>query len=195
MSIVSNSPRLATCARPALPTCSLRSWKISRGARPHKEQLDEHPIKRHARTLRLAENRTRCHGGDSATVLVGAARTMGEPLDLYRAPGRGHRLSARFFHQHDLSAAPHARRMAPRLCARARCIRYALRVSGGTDHGDSSYRRNFLLSRRPLWTAPRPHHPVLEVATGFRSHHLALESLHSPAHSSSPHFPPPLFPS
>src|SRR5260221_14317093 len=139
MSIVSNSPRLATCARPALPTCSLRCWKISRGTRPHKEPLDEHSIERHARILRLAENRTCCHGGDSAIVLVSAARTMGEPLDLYRTPGRGHCISARFFHQHALSAAPHARRMAPRLCAGARCIRYALRASGGTDHGDSSH--------------------------------------------------------
>src|ERR1700681_2917793 len=109
MSIVTNSPRLATCARPALPTCSLPCWKISRGTRPrkeplHKEQLDEHSIDCHARILRPAENRTRCHVGDSALVLVGAAGTMGVPLHLYRTPGRGPCLSARFFHQHDLSA-------------------------------------------------------------------------------------------
>src|SRR6267378_4060681 len=114
MSIVSNSPRLATCTRPALPTCSLRCWKISRGTGPHrehKEQLDEHPIKRDARILRLAENRTRRHVSHSAAVLVGAARTMGVPFGLYRTSGRGHSLSARFFHQHGLSAAPDARRM------------------------------------------------------------------------------------
>src|SRR6266849_7529664 len=138
MSIVSNSPRWATYAHLASPTCSLRCWRISRGTRPHrehKEPLDEHSIERHARILRLAENRTGRHVGDSATVLVGAARTMGVPLDLYRASGRGYCLSPRFFHQHDLSAAPHERIMAPRLYARARCIRDALRVSGGTDHG------------------------------------------------------------
>src|SRR6266849_8392311 len=191
MSIVSNSPRWATYAHLALPTCSLRCWKISRGIRPHrehKEPLDEHSIELHARILRLAENRTGRHGGDSAPVLVGAARTMGEPLDLCRTPGRGHSLSARFFHQHGLSAAPHARRMAPRLCARARCIRHALRVSGGTDHGYSSYRGNFLLSRRPVWRAPRPQHPVLEVASGFRSHHRALEAHHSYRHSAASQF-------
>src|SRR3984893_15104518 len=115
MSIVSKSPRLATSARPALPTFSLRYWKISRGARPHREQLDHHPIKCHARILRLAENRTCCHVDDPATVLVGAARTMGVPFHLLRAAGRRHCLSARFFHQHGLSAAPDARRMAPRL--------------------------------------------------------------------------------
>src|SRR3984893_18833879 len=116
MSIVTKSPRLATCARPALPTCSLRCWKISRGTRPHREQLDEHPIKCHARILRLAENRTRCHGGDPATVLVGAARTMGVPFHLLRAAGRRPFLSAWLFLQHGLSAAPDARHMAPRLC-------------------------------------------------------------------------------
>src|SRR2546429_4960841 len=166
-SIVSNSPRLATCARLALPTCSLRCWKISRGIRPHKEPLDEHSIERHARILRLAENRTHCHVEDSATVLVGAARTMGKPLDLYRTPDRGHCLSARFFHQHALSAAPHARRMAPRLCASARCFRNALRVSGRTVHGDSYYRGNFLLSRLLVWRAPRPQHPVLVAVAGL----------------------------
>src|ERR1700674_1263432 len=176
MSIVTNSPRLATCARPALPTCSLLCWKISRGSRPHKEllhkePLDEHSIELHARILRLAENRTRCHVGDSATVLVGAAGTMGVPLHLYRAPGRGPCLSARFFHQHGLSAAPYARRMAPRLCARARCIRYALRVSGGSDHGYSSDCRHFLYSRRVVRRATRSQHSLLEVASGFRSHH------------------------
>src|SRR6266478_559540 len=117
MSIVSNSPRSATYAHPASPTCSLRCW-ISRGIRPHKEQLDEHSVELHARILRLAKNRTRRHVGDSAAVLVGSAGTMGVPLDLYRAPGRGPCLSARFFHQHGLSAAPHARSMAPRLRAR-----------------------------------------------------------------------------
>src|SRR6202790_1950912 len=188
MSIVSNSPRLATCARPALPTCSLRYWKISRGPRPHKEPLDEHSIELHARILRLAKNRTRRHVGDSATVLVGAAGTMGVPLHLYRAPGRGHCLSARFFHQHGLSAAPHARSMAPRLCARARCILYALRVSGGTDHGDRSYCRNFLLSRCPVWRATRSQYSLLEVASGFRSHHRALEAHHSHRHSAASQF-------
>src|ERR1700674_4355675 len=188
MSIVSNSPRLATCARPASPTCSLRYWKISRGARAHKEQLDEHSIELHARIVRLAENRTRCHVGDSATVLVGAARTMGVPLDLYRTPGRGPCLSARFFHQHGLSAAPHAWSMASRLCARARCIRHALRVSGGSDHGDRSYCGRFLYSRRVVRRATRSQYSLLEVATGFRSHHRALEAHHSHRHSAASQF-------
>src|SRR4029077_10069532 len=102
MSIVSNSPRSATYAHLASPTCALRRWRISRGIRLHKEQLDEHSIELHARILRLAENRPGRQVGDSARVLVGAARTMGVPLDLYRAPGGGQCLSARFFHQHGL---------------------------------------------------------------------------------------------
>src|SRR5258708_23642662 len=156
MSIVSNSPRLATCARPALPTCSLRCWKISRGTRPHKEPLDEHSIERHARVLRLAANRTCCHVGDSATVLVGAARTMGVPLDLYRTPGRGHCLFARLFHHHALAASPHARRMARRSHRRASCIGYTLRGSGVIEHEDSSTCGGVLHSRPFAQISTRP---------------------------------------
>ena len=50
---------------------------------------DEYSIERHARvSSRLAGNRARGHAGDSAPVLVGAARIVGEPFDLYRAAGR-----------------------------------------------------------------------------------------------------------
>jgi hypothetical protein len=55
--------------------------------RPHKgRQLDEHSIERRARVSpRLAGNRARGHVGNSAHVLVGAARIGGEPFHLYCA--------------------------------------------------------------------------------------------------------------
>ena len=44
---------------------------------------------------RIAGNRACGHHGESAPVLVGAARIVGEPFDLYRAAGRRRRFSAR----------------------------------------------------------------------------------------------------
>src|SRR5437667_12619476 len=98
LSIVSNSPGFspasATCARPASPTCSLPCWEISReisrAIRPArhgvmmKERLNEYSIERHARvSVRIAGSRARGHLGDSAHVLVGATRIVGEPFHLH----------------------------------------------------------------------------------------------------------------
>src|SRR5437660_1219165 len=98
LSIVSSSPHLAKCAGPASPTCSLpccqKSREISRIIRPArhwviiKERLDEYAIKRCAGVLRVVENHARGHLLNSADVLVGATRIVGEPIDLRRAPGR-----------------------------------------------------------------------------------------------------------
>src|SRR5664280_3325847 len=82
--IVSDWQRLATCARPASPTCSLRRWAI-RPAR-HKERRNEYANERHTRVSpRIAGPRARGHPGESADVLVAATRIVGEPLDLHRA--------------------------------------------------------------------------------------------------------------
>src|SRR5580700_7430878 len=84
--MVSNSPRLATCASQASPTCLLPCWAIKTAWR--KERLDEYSIKRCAGILRVAASRSCCHVCDSADVLVGDARIVGEPFDLYRTAGR-----------------------------------------------------------------------------------------------------------
>ena len=66
-----------------------------RAIRParRKERRDEHSIERHVRRLRSksAGDCARGHLADPAPVLVGAARTVGEPFDLYRAAGRRRR--------------------------------------------------------------------------------------------------------
>ena len=66
----------------------------NRPARP-KERLDEyddHSVEHHARVLatrrqRFSDQRQRS-SRDPALLLVGAARIVGEPFDLYRAAGR-----------------------------------------------------------------------------------------------------------
>ena len=63
---------------------------------------------RDSQNKRIAGNRTRGCIGDSALLLVGAARIVGVPFDLYRAAGRRCRLSARLHDQPDLAAAQHA---------------------------------------------------------------------------------------
>ena len=49
-------------------------------------------------------------------------------------------------------------------------------LAAGSNHGDRSYRGRFLYSRRVVRRAPRSQYSLLEVATGFRSHHRALEA-------------------
>src|ERR1700682_2904512 len=124
VSTASNSPRLATCERRALPTCLL-PCSAMKAAWP-KERLDDYSIQRRARVFpRITSNRSRDHSVDSAHVLVDAARIVGVPFDLYRAAGRRRRLSTRFldcvYAQPDASA---------------RAARHAVRISGGFDHGD-----------------------------------------------------------
>ena len=54
------------------------------GRRRHKERLDEYSIQRHARVSAESQvSRARGHVGDPAIVLVGAARIVGEPFDLF----------------------------------------------------------------------------------------------------------------
>src|SRR5580704_11396125 len=173
MSIVNNSRRLATCAHPASPTCSLPSWAI----RPvwHKEQLDDYSIKRSAgRSPRLAGNRTPCHVADTALLLVGAPRIVGEPFDLYRAVGGGGRQLARLLDRHAwprvVDAQPHAL---------AHDTRRTLPLRHCPDHGYCFCGRAVLLPRRAAQRAPRSQHLVLEVAAGFRSYHRVLEGKHS----------------
>src|SRR6516165_8614222 len=84
--IASNSPASAKCARPAFLTCSLPLWAITWAT--HKERLDEYPIEHHARVFRpIPGNRVAGHFGSPAFLLVGAARIVGDPLDLYCAIG------------------------------------------------------------------------------------------------------------
>src|SRR5882762_2863280 len=153
----------------------------------HKESLNEYSIERFARVLRLAWNPSRAHVDDPAAVLVDTTRTLGEPFDLHRAPGRRGRLFIRLRDQPAFFAASH-RHIAARLGATARIIRREIRTIRGADHGDSSHRGNFLLSRRPVWRAPRSQHPLLEVAAGFGSHRRALEADYSPRDSAVAQF-------
>src|SRR5438552_2342 len=186
MSTVSNSPQLAKCARPASPIYSWRWWVTNPAW--HKERLNEYSneysIECHDRAFHPLARNAGGRVGSSSDVLVDSTRTLGEPFDLHRATGRRRRLFIRLRDQHDYYAAPH-RRIAARPGATARFTRHEIRIIGGTDHGDSSHRGNFLLSRRPIWGAPRSQHPVLEVAAGFRSHHRALEADHSPRDSAA----------
>src|SRR6266481_6190854 len=111
LSIVSNSPHLATYARPASPTCSSpccqKSRQISRTIKRTrhwvimKERQDEYSIKRCAGVLRVVENHARGHLLNSADVLVGATRIVGEPFHLCRALGRRIRRSVRLRAQLD----------------------------------------------------------------------------------------------
>src|SRR5580704_6310915 len=107
MAIASNSPHSASCAHPALPTCSSPSW-ATRPARP-KEQPDEYPIECRAGVFaQLAGNRDRALVSDAAPVLVDTTRNLGEPFHLCRATGHRRRLSARLRDQRDLAAEQHA---------------------------------------------------------------------------------------
>src|SRR5882672_7539955 len=149
-----NSPRLVTYGLPASPTCLLRCSAI-KAAWP-KERLDDYSIQRRARVSpRIASNRARDHSVDSAHVLVDAARIVGVPFDPYRAAGRRRRFSARLLDCVDAQPG-----------ASPRAARHAVRISGGSDHGDGFYPGDFLLSRRAVRRAPRSQHPVLEVVAG-----------------------------
>ena len=141
---------------------------------------DEHSIERRARVAcRLAGNRARGPVGDSAAVLVGAARAVGEPLDLHRAAGRRRRRAVRLPDQHASSAAPRARGTGARPGGAARRARHAVQHRRDPDHRHDLDRRGVLLSRRAVRRAPRSQHPVLEVAAGVGSHDRALEGEHS----------------
>ena len=100
-------------------------------------------IERHARVShRLAGNRSRGHVGDPAHVLVGAARIVGEPFDLYRAAGRRRRLSVRLPDQPDSAAAAACvnwRRCDPAQQRSRSRQPYSLRRDAA--HGDRFHRR------------------------------------------------------
>src|SRR5258708_35072370 len=149
MSTVSNSPRLARCARPASPTYSLPCWEIcreiSRVIRPasYKEQRDEYSIQRRPRVLRAAGIRARGHVGDSAHVVVGTTGIEGIPFDLSRPagprqprPGRLSDCHAWPRHVDQPGAGTHGTRTTLHL----RCV---------SDHGSRVYCRVVLLTRRP----------------------------------------------
>src|SRR5277367_1895303 len=163
--IVSSSPRSATCALPALPTCSSPCWETSRAipAARHKEQPDEYSIERRTRVLRRAENRARGHVGDPSHVLVDKARIVGEPLYLYRASGGRRRAAIRLPDRLDWicredggPGAENGRADRPDQLCRA------------CDHGNRFCREHFLQSGGAARRTPRPQHSVLEVAAGFR---------------------------
>src|SRR5580700_9675070 len=87
MSIASNSPRLATYARPASQTCSLPSLATTPATRPArlpvrlKERRDEYAIGRHGATR--SERSCACSDpGGQSLLLVRAARIVGEPFAL-----------------------------------------------------------------------------------------------------------------
>src|ERR1700680_328714 len=145
MPIVSNSPHLVTCARPASPTCSLPCWEISLAIRSasYKEWLNEYSIERRARvSVRAEGTRARGHVSNSAHVLVGAKRIVGEPFHLYRAAGRRRRHSVRLPDRHDWSCDVGARPGAEGGRARR-----AEQLCCASDHGDRFYRRGVLQSR------------------------------------------------
>ena len=114
--------------------------------------------------------------GDPAVLLVGAARIVGEPLDLHRAADRrrGRACSASWISTFDLPDAgvqccwPSTRHAASR-------YRDAVRHRGNDDHVHRVHRRHLLLPRCAARRTSRSQHPVLEVAAGFGSHHGPLE--------------------
>ena len=124
-------------------------------------------------------NRARGHVGDSALLLVGAARIVGEPLDLHRAAGRRRGRAVRLPDRHDPPAAQNARHVGARPGAAGRQARPAIRLRRDGDHPDRVHRRGVLLPGRAAQRTPRSQHPVLEVAAGFGSHDRALEGEHS----------------
>ena len=79
-------------------------------------------------SFRIAEHRAGAHPGDAALVLVGAARIVGEPFDLYRAAGRRRGRSVRLLAQRDCWVSGRSRsRLDP---ARPQS---AVRHGGGSD--------------------------------------------------------------
>ena len=153
-SIVSNAsnwPRLATCASPVSPTCSLRCWAI-KAARP-KEGLDEYSIKHRARVFpRIARYRTwssppasaftgRCAANCGSTV-QSICRRLPRPSLLGFLTG----LTLSPAHRHEGLDAPYE---------------FAGILIMGTGFLGG------LRLRRAIWGAPRSQHPVLEVAASF----------------------------
>ena len=125
--------------------------------------------------------------GDSANVLVGATRIVGEPFDLYRAAGCRRRRDVRLPDQPDWSAAQHARLVGAGPGASARRARHAVQPRCVAAHADRVPRRGLLLARRAARRASRSQHPVLEVAAGFGSYDRALEGEHSSRGSAAAH--------
>ena len=135
-----------------------------------------------------AGDRHRLSTRDAAVLLVGASGTVGEPFDLHRAADRCRGRVVRFPRQHDWAAGTSPRCFAARSCKSASCNRSAVRHRGNHVDFDCVHCRCFLLSRRAVRRTPRSQHFVLEIAAGFRSHHLAFEGDNSVRRSAAGYF-------
>src|ERR1039458_7352681 len=84
-----------------------------------------------------------------AVLLVGAARTVGEPRDLPCSAGGGWGFSGRLSDQFDSSGEPYARGISARRDAPARKDRPTVRLRGGHGHARVIARGTLLLHRGP----------------------------------------------
>src|SRR5258708_28406590 len=103
-----------------------------------KERLndDEYSMQRNARVFLEPTDRARGHLAGPAHVLVDATRIVGEPLDLYCAPGSSCRRSGRLPVRHYCSAGtPHEYRDGARPGQAAGPDRIAIRRCGRADAG------------------------------------------------------------
>jgi hypothetical protein len=119
---------------------------------------------------------------DPALLLVGAARTLGAPLALYRAAGRRRRGAVRLLDLQRLRipAPRNDALMALDPARRAAGLTPTIRHSPPSRSSSPGlHRRSVLLPGRAAQRAARPQHPVLEVAAGLGPDHRALQGEHS----------------
>ena len=131
------------------------------------EQLNEYVNRTLCPTRILNRDPTSGHVNYPATLLVGAARIMGEPVDLHRAVDRQRRRVVRLLDQHNWHAASPARLVAARSGEAASHRRATLRRRRDSDHADRVSGGDILLSRRVTRRTPRSQHSFLEVAAGL----------------------------
>ncbi len=122
-----------------------------------------------------------------AHALVSAARIVGEPLALPRAPSCRRAVHRRISDQHPSFGKQDTCRFGAESVAAARRPGAAIHHRRAFYHGDDFYRLLLLLSRCVVRRTSGSQHPVLEVAAGFRSHHRACQGQHSARGSSPDH--------